>query len=234
MADGAPVCNLPNIGQVPALQAGRMYPALPRANDLPSLINLVNLLSQLAQQLVQPGLTPFKNNLAPATLRTIVGTPGLNAAAGADGSAAQAGKDGKDGKKAKDPKYKESGRKSYKVKVEKKDDEETFVIMRRFTNLTMTSQQDGKSKIEWQGDVANIVATGILHNHGQPLPAATDATGAPFTGTKLFDRTTVEETGDMPTSGWGEGKPEQPFEPGLMQDCVGIQWGGGLAFEFED
>lgn len=233
--DGAPVCNLPNIGQVPALQPGRMFPSLPRATNLPSLLQLVNALAQTVQQLTSPGLQPFKNNLAPITVpgRMLAGTPGINGAAGADGSAASAGKDGKEGKKAKDPNYKESGRKSQKVKVKNPDDDETWLILKRTTKLVMSSNKDGVKNIEWQGNIHDMITqAGTLHNTGVANPAVTDQTGPPRLGTKHFDYDVTEEHGEFPTSGWGEGGPERPFEPGLMADCVGVQWNPGKQFVF--
>lgn len=235
--DGAPVCNLPNIGQVPALQPGRVFPAIPKAQDLPSLLQTVNTMTQIINQLTSPGLPPFRNNVTPVARRNIfVGTQGINAAAGADGSAPQAGKDGKDGKAAKDPTYKESGRKTTRVKVKNPENEESWLIVKRITRLTMTSTgKGGEEKIEWQGDVHDMfVQGGTLPNRGGFPPAASDQTGPPVTGTKRFDREVEEEISSAPTSGHGEGGAENPFNAGLMQDVIGVQWDGGLAFEFTE
>lgn len=235
MTDGAPVCNLPNIGQVPARQAGRLYPAIPRAVDLPSLIQSVNTMVDIINILLSPGLPPFRNNVMPTTVRDVlVGTQGLNATEGADGSPSRAGKDGKEGKKAKAPTYKESNRQTIRVKVRNKDDEDTWLIVNRITKLTMTSTgKDGEEKIEWQGDVHDMsVQTGTLSNRGGFPSAATDQTGPPVLGTKRANRTVVEENSEFPTSGHSEGGAENPFNAGLMQDVIGVQWGGGLAVEF--
>lgn len=233
MADnGAPVCNLPNVGQEPALQPGRLYPSIPKATDLPSLVQAVNTMSQIVLQLTTPGLPPFKNNLAPFTRKNIAGTPGIVGAAGADGSAARSGKDGKDGKKAKDPKWKQGDQKSEKVKVKgTEDNEDAYLIMRRVTHLTMTSSVDGEKKIEWQGTVGGAFGGPI--EMGQPLPSGTDFAGRDFKGTDKFDRETTEENSAFPSrSTNGSGMPSNPFQPGLMADCVGVEWGGGLAVEF--
>ena len=230
--DGAPVCNLPNIGQIPSLQQGVLRPSIPRATDLSSLIQAINAMSQIVSQLTQPGLAPFKNNLAPiSVLSPKAGTPGIVAAAGSDGSAARAGKDGKDGKKAKDPSYHETTQKSEKVKVKgTEDNEDSFLIMRRVTTLTMTSSVDGQKKIEWQGTVGGAFGGPI--EMGQPL-TGTGSEGRSFKGSEKFDREVTEENKAFPSrSVNGSGMKANPFQPGLMSDCVGVQWSGGLAVEF--
>lgn len=230
--DGAPVCNLPNIGQVPALQPGRLSPSIPKAQDLPSLVQAVNAMSQIVLQLTQPGLAPFRNNVGPINILTPrAGTSGIVGAAGSDGSAARGGKDGKDGKKAKDPKWKQGEQKSEKVKVKgTEENEECFLIMRRVTHLTMTSSADGKKKIEWQGTVGGAYGGPI--EMGQPL-TGTGSEGRPFKGSEKSDRETTEENPIFPSRGVnGSGMAANPFQPGLMADCVGVSWGGGVGFLF--
>jgi len=236
--DGAPICNLPNIGQVPALQPGRLFPAIPKAQDIPSLIQAVNALAQIVAQLVSPGLPPFRNNLAPYSAASrLVGTPGIVATAGSNGSAGAAGKDGKDGKEAKDPRWQESSRKTEAVKVKgTEDNEDAYLIMRRVTKLTITSNTDGKKKIEWSGILKGdnpLLLEGGPSELGQPIPIAGQSEGRPFVGTTKSDRETVEEDLAFPSRGVnGSGSAARPFEPGLMADCVGVSWAGGLAVEF--
>ena len=140
--DGAPVCPLPNIGQVPALQAGRMYPSVPKAQDLPSAIAAVNALSQILIMLTAPGQAPFQNNLSqPSALAPLVGTPGINSGAGADGSAGAKGKDGKKGEDAKNPSWKLSSIKTELVKVENPEDRDQFVVVKRISEIEFTDAQ---------------------------------------------------------------------------------------------
>ena len=228
--DSAPVCNLPNIGQVPALMPGRMYPSVPRAQDLPSLIAAVNQLAQIIPKLYVASLPTFQNNVGTVTIRDIVGTAGIVGGAGADGTTAQAGKDGKDGEKAKDAKYKESSRKTERVKVKGTEgNEECFLIMKRVTSLTMTSSADGKKKIEWQGNVGTSFGGPI--EMGQPTPSMTDSEGREFKGTTKFNREVTEESTTFPSNGVnGCGFASRPFETGLMADCVGVSWAGGFGF----
>jgi len=151
----APVCNLPNIGQVPALQPGRMYPSIPRAQDLPSAIQAANALGQLVALLLQPGIPGFTNNVAPTnTTITLIGTPGINGAAGADGSPGAKGKAGEKGENAKQPSWVLSGVKTQNVKVENPDDRDQFVVVKRISeigfrdssqsNQTLILQMSGK------------------------------------------------------------------------------------------
>ena len=144
MSDGAPVCNLPNVGQVPALQAGRMFPSVPKAQDLPSAIQAINALAQIIMQLASPGLPSFQNNLAPYNSASrLVGTPGINAAAGANGSAGAAGKKGKDGENAQNPNWEQTGFKTEKIKVMNPDDNDQFVVVKRITEITFADQETG-------------------------------------------------------------------------------------------
>ncbi len=66
MSNGAPVCDLPDQGQFPARQPGTPFPAIPRAQDLPSAIQAINQLSLIIQQLILP-VPPTFNNLRPTT-----------------------------------------------------------------------------------------------------------------------------------------------------------------------
>jgi len=144
LSDGAPVCNLPNVGQVPALQAGRMFPAVPKAQDLPSAIQAINALAQIIMYLIAPGLPAFGNNLAPYNSSSrLVGTPGINRGAGADGSAGAAGKKGKDGQDAQNPNWEQTGFKTEKIKVQNPDDNDQFVVVKRITEITFADQETG-------------------------------------------------------------------------------------------
>jgi len=148
LSNGAPVCNLPNRGQVPALQAGRLYPAVPRVQDLPSAIQAINQLTQIILELASPGLPPFQNNLAPYTPRRLVGTPGINAAlahAGSPGGSFAI--DGEKGKEGEEPYWVPSGIKTEIVKVKNSEDEEQFVIVKRIISLTFTDQTNPDSTI---------------------------------------------------------------------------------------
>ena len=233
MGNGAPVCNLPNIGQVPALMPGRLYPSIPRAQDLPSLIATVNALAQVAAQLTQPGLAPFTNNVGPVNITSpLVGTPGIVGAAGSDGSPSRAGKDGKDGKKAKDPKWQQGEIKSERVKVKgTEDNADCYLIMRRVYKMTMTSSVDGEKKIEWQGNVGGPNWGGPMEM-GQPIPVGGEEGGREVKGTDKFDYAVIEQNPVFPADGVnGCGMISNPFQTGLMQDCIGVSW-GGLAFDF--
>lgn len=143
MSDGAPVCNLPNIGQVPALQAGKLFPSVPKAQNLESAIQAANALAQIVARLLAPGNPPFQNNLAPFnSASNLVGTPGINATAGADGSPGAKGKKGEKGEDAKQPSWVLSGVTVETVKVvnpeEGSDDDEDFVIVKRITAIQFT------------------------------------------------------------------------------------------------
>lgn len=140
--DGAPVCNLPNIGQVPALQPGRTFASVPKAFDLPTAIQAANALAQIVAGLIAPGAPPFRNNLAPFNAASnLVGTPGINAGAGADGSAGAKGKKGQDGEKAKQPKWVVSGVKVEEVKVTNPEDNDTFVVVKRLTEIAFSDSE---------------------------------------------------------------------------------------------
>lgn len=141
--DGAPVCNLPNIGQVPALQPGRLFPSVPKASDLPSAIQAANAISQIIQILLtSPGHPPFGNNLAPYNAASdLVGTPGINAAAGADGSPGARGKKGKNGEDAKQPSWVLAGVKAEEVKVTNPEDHDQFVVIKRITSIEFADQK---------------------------------------------------------------------------------------------
>jgi len=142
MGNGAPVCPLPNIGQVPALQAGRMYPSVPKAQDLPSAIQAANALAQVVAMLLSPGGLTFQNNLAqPNSLKPLVGTPGINSAAGADGSPGAKGKAGKKGEDAKNPSWILSGYRSEVVKVENPDDRDVYVVVKRLRSISFADQE---------------------------------------------------------------------------------------------
>ncbi len=233
--NGAPVCNLPNIGQVPALQAGRLYPSIPRVYDLPTAIQALNTLAQIVAQLTSAGLPPFRNNLAPFTdpSRSLVGTQGISGAEGSDGSPSRAGKDGKEGKKAKDAKYHKTKQTTENVKVKgTEDNDDSFLILRRTTNFTLTSSVDGQKKIIWEGQISGPNWGGPIEM-GQPLPAVGQSEGRPFTGTKQFNREEIDENTAFGSQGVnGCGIPARPYETGLMCDCVGVQWEEGLAVEF--
>jgi len=136
MSNGAPVCNLPNLGQVPARQAGRLFSSIPRAQDLPSLINAINAMAQLVARLLAPGTPPFQNNLAPFnTASQLVGTAGINSGAGADGSAGAKGKDGQKGEDAKQPNWRLAGVETELVKVMNPDDHDQFVVVKRIKSI---------------------------------------------------------------------------------------------------
>lgn len=150
--DGAPVCNLPNIGQTPALQAGRMFPSVPKATDLPSAIAAANALAQIIQILLtSPGLPPFGNNLAPYNAASnLVGTPGINAAAGADGSPGAKGKNGKKGEDAKQPSWVLSGVTAEEVKVGDPSDgadPDSFVIIKRITSIEFSDKKQTNASL---------------------------------------------------------------------------------------
>jgi hypothetical protein len=199
------------------------------------VIQAVNAIAQIVAQLVSPGLPPFRNNLAPYNSASrLVGTPGIVSTAGANGSAGAKGKDGKDGKEAKDPNWNESSRKTENVKVKNKDDEDTYLIMKRVTTLTITSRLNGR-KIVWSGTIKGddpLRLEGGPSEQGQPVPIAGQSEGRPQVGTDKFNRETVEEDPAFPSRGVnGSGTAAQPFQPGLMADCVGVSWGGG-AVEF--
>lgn len=66
MSDVAPICELPNQGQFPARQPGVHLPPIPKAQDLPSVIQAVNNMALIINQLVLP-TPPTFNNLRPAT-----------------------------------------------------------------------------------------------------------------------------------------------------------------------
>jgi hypothetical protein len=203
------------------------------------VIQAVNALAQIVVQLVSPGLPPFKNNLAPYNSASrLVGTPGIVSTAGANGSAGAAGKNGKDGKEAKDPLWNETSRTTEKVKVKgTEDNEDAYLIVRRVNKLTLTSKRDGKKKIEWSGVIKGdnpLLLEGGPSELGQPVPIAGQSEGRPFVGTDKFDRETTEEDTAFPSRGTnGSGTAAQPYQPGLMCDCVGVKW-GGIAVEFFD
>lgn len=141
MGDGAPVCNLPNIGQVPALQPGRRFPAVPKAQDLPSAIAAINTLTQIILQLTQPGFPPFRNNLATFNAQDrFVGTGGITQGAGADGSPGAAGKKGDKGEDAKQPNWELTRVKTEKVKVVNPEDDDQFVIVKRIIEVEFSDR----------------------------------------------------------------------------------------------
>ena len=121
-----------------------MFPSVPKAQDLPSAIQAINALAQIIMQLASPGLPSFQNNLAPYNSASrLVGTPGINAAAGANGSAGAAGKKGKDGENAQNPNWEQTGFKTEKIKVMNPDDNDQFVVVKRITEITFADQETG-------------------------------------------------------------------------------------------
>ena len=148
MSNGAPVCNLPNRGQIPALQAGRLYPAVPKAQDLSSAIQAINALAQIIMELAQPGLPPFQNNLAPFTPAKLVGTPGINAALSKAGRAGGSfAMDGDKGAEAELPYWVSTGIKTEIVNVKNSEDDDQHVIVKRIISLEFTDQTSPGSTI---------------------------------------------------------------------------------------
>lgn len=142
MSDGAPVCNLPNRGQTPALQAGRLRPAVPKAQDLPSAIQALNTLTQIVISLVSPGLPQFGNNLATYdTGRPLNGTNGIARAQGGGGSFAM---DGDDGKKGEEPYWVPHEIKYERKKVVNPDDDDQYVVVKRIVSVTFMDQMSDK------------------------------------------------------------------------------------------
>jgi hypothetical protein len=134
--DGAPVCTLPNVGQQPPAQAGRIFPAIPKAQDLPSAVQAINTLTQIIIQLTAPDLPSFRNNLAPLTIQSQkVGTPLL--LAGAQQNA------------QKSIRFAEVSRNKEKVKVVSPDDDSIFVIVERINSITFMDRVTG-SLLVWQ------------------------------------------------------------------------------------
>jgi hypothetical protein len=120
-----------------------MFPAVPKAQDLPSAIQAINALTQIIMQLAAPGLAPFQNNLAPYTPAKLVGTPGIRGGAGANGSPGAAGKKGQDGENAQNPNWEQTGFKTEKVKVQNPDDNDQYVVVKRITEITFADQETG-------------------------------------------------------------------------------------------
>lgn len=138
MSDGAPVCNLPNRGQVPALQSGRLFPAVPKAQDLPSAIQAINALAQIIMELAGPGLPQFQNNLAPYSRgKPLSGTRGIGVAQGGGGSFAM---DGQDGLDAEAPSWVLNSIITEKTKVTNPDDEDQYVVVKRIKSITFVDR----------------------------------------------------------------------------------------------
>lgn len=134
--DVAPVCNLPNVGQQPPAQAGRIFPAVPKAQDLPSAIQAINTLTQIIIQLTAPDLPSFRNNLAPLTiLSQKIGTPLL--AAGVQQNA------------QKSVRFAEVSRNREKVKIVNPDDDSEFIIVDRINSIVFMDRVTG-SLLVWQ------------------------------------------------------------------------------------
>jgi hypothetical protein len=127
------------------MQAGRMYPAVPRAQDLPSAIAALNQLTQILLELASPGLPAFQNNLATFTLQPAkAGTNGITAAYKGGGSFAM---DGDDGNKAETPNWRATRVNVERIKVKSKDDEDEYVTVQRIVSLEFTDQTNPDSTI---------------------------------------------------------------------------------------
>jgi hypothetical protein len=128
-----------------------LYPAVPKAQDLPSAIQAINALTQIILKLASPGLPPFQNNLAPFTPAKLVGTPGINAALAHAGSPGGSfAMDGSKGKEAEEPYWRPTEVKTEIVKVKNSEDEEQFVIVKRIISLTFTDQTNPDSTITFK------------------------------------------------------------------------------------
>lgn len=138
MSNGAPVCNLPNRGQVPAIQAGRLRPSVPKVNSLPTAIQAINQLTQIIISLVSPGLPQFGNNLATFdTARPLNGTNGITAAQRGGGGFAM---DGEDGRKGEAPYWVPYDMQTERKKVVHPDDEDQYVVVTRIRSVTFKDQ----------------------------------------------------------------------------------------------
>jgi hypothetical protein len=122
-----------------------MFPTVPKAQDLPSAIAALNALTQIILELAQPGLPAFENNLAvfPRTPPK-AGTPGITAANGGGGGFAM---DGQDGQKAEVPNWRATKITTERVKVTNKDDEDSYVAVKRIVSLEFTDQTNPGSTI---------------------------------------------------------------------------------------
>jgi len=125
-----------------------MYPSVPKAQDLPSAIAALNALTQIAMELATPSLPV--NNLTTFQPQKLVGTPGINAAAGASPGVGSFAFDGQDGNKAEQSNWRATKVEYERIKVVNPDDDEEFVCTKRITLLEFTDQTNPSSKITFE------------------------------------------------------------------------------------
>jgi hypothetical protein len=148
---GAPVCRLPNQGQLPALQSGRRFPAVPPANDLSSAIAAVNALAEVAALLLADSPPPnYDNNLDPFNATSLSpksgGTSGIT---NSSETGPRAGK-GEDGQDAKKVRFTEERRVVQHIKVVNPDDIDQYIFIARISSITFyDSVTDGR--FTWEG-----------------------------------------------------------------------------------
>jgi hypothetical protein len=124
-----------------------MFPAVPKAQDLPSAIQAINTLTQIIMYLAAPGLPPFQNNLATYTPAKLVGTPGIRGSQGNAGRSGGSAMSGEKGKDAEDVNWRLDRITYETVKVKNPDEEDDHVVVKRITSITFIDQTNPDSMI---------------------------------------------------------------------------------------